>query len=139
MINKIIDGISEAINSEFGDTYNIFTESVEQGLVEPCFSILCLNPTNNLFRGKRYYRENKFCIHYFPSTDEKNIECNSVLERLYNCLERITVDEDLVNGTNMNSEIVDGVLNFFINYNIFVYKQESTITMNHYDAETEVN
>ena len=39
MINKIIDGISVAINSEFGDPYEIYTESIEQGLVEPCFSI----------------------------------------------------------------------------------------------------
>ena len=49
MINKIIDGISVAINAEFGDDYEIYTESVEQGLNEPCFSILCLNPTNEQF------------------------------------------------------------------------------------------
>ena len=29
MINKIIDGISVAINAEFGDDYEIYTESVE--------------------------------------------------------------------------------------------------------------
>ena len=43
MINEIIDGISVAINTEFGDDYEIYTESIEQGLEEPCFSILCLN------------------------------------------------------------------------------------------------
>lgn len=34
----------------------------EQGLKEPCFSIVCVNPTNELFRGKKYFRKNLFCI-----------------------------------------------------------------------------
>ena len=37
MINKIIDGICAVINLEFGDEYEIYTESIEQGLEEPCF------------------------------------------------------------------------------------------------------
>ena len=86
MINQIIDGISVAINSEFGDPYEIYTESIEQGLVEPCFSILCLNPTINQVLGKRYFRRNQFCIHYFPSSDEKRSECQAVFERLLNAL-----------------------------------------------------
>jgi len=129
MINKIIDAISVSINSEFGDGYEIYTEQLEQGLQEPCFSILCLNPTNELFLNKRYFRTNQFGIQYFPSTEEKNSECNAVLERLYGCLEWITmkVDEltgDLTRGTKMKGEVVDGVLNFFVNYDMFVYKVE---------------
>lgn len=125
MINKIIDAISEAIFTEFGDGYDIYTESIEQGLVEPCFSILCLNPTNDLFLGKRYKRTNQFMIQYFPSTDEKNKECNVVMERLFDCLETITVQGDLTRGTKMNGEMVDGVLNFQVNFDMFVYKVEN--------------
>jgi len=125
MINKIIDAVSVSINSEFGDGYEIYTESLEQGLKEPCFSVLCLNPTNELFLNKRYLRTNQFCIQYFPSTDEANSECNAVLERLYGCLELITVTDDLTRGSKMKGEVVDGVLNFFVNYDMFVYKVES--------------
>jgi hypothetical protein len=124
MINKIIDAISISINSEFGDGYEIYTESIEQGLEEPCFSVFCLNPTNELFRNNRYFRNNQFCIQYFPSTDEPKAECNAVLERLYDCLEKITVTGDLTRGSRMNGEVVDGVLNFFVNYNMYVYKVE---------------
>ena len=35
MINAIVEGISMALNTEFGDTYTIYAESVEQGLHEP--------------------------------------------------------------------------------------------------------
>lgn len=139
MINKIIDGISVAINAEFGDDYEIYTESVEQGLNEPCFSILCLNPTNEQFLGRRYFRKNQFCIHYFPKSEEKNKEINEVRERLFECLELVTVDGDLCRGTNMSSETSNGVLSFFVNYDMFMYKmQEGTPTMESYDYSTDV-
>ena len=77
MINKITDAISEAIYDEFGDGHEIYTEEVEQGLQEPCFAIIPLNLTNDLYRNKRYYRKNPFCIHYFPSTNDKRNECNN--------------------------------------------------------------
>lgn len=129
MINKIIDGISVAINSEFGDHCEIHTESIEQGLIEPCFSILCLNPTINQVLGKRYFRRNQFCVHYFPSSDEKRSECFTVLERLMDALEIITVDGDQCRGTDMHGEVVDNVLSFFVNYDMYVYKETTAEPM----------
>ena len=126
MINKIIDGISVAINSKFGDTYEVYTESIGQGLKEPCFSILCLNPTIEQFLGKRYFRTNQFCVNYFPSSGEKQFECLSVMDKLMTTLEIITVGGDLIRGTKMYGEIVDGVLSFFVNYDMFVYKETTT-------------
>ena len=124
MINDIINGICVAINKQFGDEYEIYTESVEQGFQEPCFSIVCLNPTINQVISKRYFRENQFCIHYFPKTREKRFECHQVSDRLFDALECITVTNDSILGTNIYSEIVDGVLSFFVNYDMYVYKNE---------------
>ena len=139
MINKIIDGISVAINSEFGDAYEIYTKSVEQGLKEPCFSVLCINPKMEQFLGKRYFRTNQLCIHYFPSSDEPRLECNMVQERLMDCLELITVDGDLVRGTSMHGEVNDDVLSFFVNYDMFVYKErEQADSMDSVKYNTDV-
>lgn len=138
MINKIIDGISISLNAEFGDDYKIYTESIEQGLKEPCFSIVCVNPTNELFRGKKYFRKNLFCIQYFPKGEDKRSECMDVLERMFDCLEVIKVDEDLQRGTSMHGEVVDQVLNFFVNYDMFVYKVESTDAMETMDLTSNV-
>lgn len=138
MINRIIDAISISINAEFGDEYEIYTESLEQGLKEPCFSIFCLNPTNELYRGKRYFRTNQMCIQYFPSSKEKNAECNSVLERLYNCLELITVDSDLTRGKRMKGEMVNEILTFFVNYDMFVYKVENKDLMEELGVNTNL-
>ena len=123
MINSIIEGISIALNTEFGERYTIYTESVEQGLKEPCFFISCLNPTSKVFLGERYFRTNQMCIQYIPTNASvEKEECNAITERLFNCLEYITVGEDLIRGSKMSSEIVDGVLNFFINYNLFTLR-----------------
>lgn len=122
MINKIIDGISTAIGDEFGDDYNIYTESIAQELEEPCFSIYLVNPKNIQFLGNRYKRTNIFEIVYFPATKDINYECNEVLERLYSCLELIMVDGDLVRGTLPEGEVIDGVLHFAINFNMFMLK-----------------
>lgn len=132
MISSIIKGISVAINTEFGDGYTIYTESIEQGLKEPCFFISCLNPTNKVFFGERYFRTNQMCIQYIPTnTSVEKEECNAVVERLFNCLEYITVEDDPVRGSKMNSEIVDGILNFFVNYDLFIMKlKNEEVAMN---------
>lgn len=124
MNNSIINAVGIALNTEFGDEYTIYSEAIEQGLEEPCFFIYCINPTNRQYFGKRYLRENPFCIQYIPA-DGLNAkqECIAVAERLYSCLEVIDEGGDLIRGTQMHYEIADGVLNFFVNYDMFVYRK----------------
>lgn len=139
MINSIIAGISIALNAEFGDSYEIHMEEIEQDLIEPCFFIQCLNPTMNLFFGKKYFRQNQFCIQYFPATTKKQAECNKVAERMLWCLEYIAVDGDLIRGTKMKYEVVDEVLNFFVNYDCFVYRVDEDLeSMESMDSSTSV-
>jgi len=130
MINSIIESISISLDAEFGGNYTNYTESVEQGLTTPCFFIFCLNPESRQFLGRRYFRENPICIQYFPADkDQAKEECNAVMERLFSCLEYIAVDGDLIRGTKMKGEVVDGILNFFVNYDFFVYKSADLIPM----------
>nr|DAL93838.1 MAG TPA: tail completion protein [Caudoviricetes sp.] len=130
MLNKIITGISQALDTEFNsdnEEYTIYTENVEQGLDEPCFFIFGLKPSNKQLVGNRYKRTYPFDIHYFPKDEDNyNNEINEVTERLFTALEYITVD-GLVRGTNMNAEIVDNVLHFFVDFNMIVRKEVEPI------------
>ncbi|WP_334293833.1 phage tail terminator family protein, partial [Clostridioides difficile] len=45
MLNNIIDGISVKLDKSFGESYTIYSEDVEQGINEPCFFIVPLNPS----------------------------------------------------------------------------------------------
>lgn len=124
MINKILDAISNALYEEFGDEYEIYSEDIKQDFKEPCFFIICLNPTEIDFIGSRYLRKYLFDIQYFPK-EKKNLnsELYSVQERLFNCMEYINMDKDLIRGTKIRGEVVDKKLHFFVTYNVFVIKK----------------
>lgn len=124
MTNQIIEGISNALFKEFGEEYEIHMEEIKQGLKEPCFFVSCLNPNIKRYPGKRYMQTNQFCIQYFPREGNEQRECNDVAERMMWTLEFITVEDFKMHGTNMNYEVVDGVLNFFVNYDGFLRKIE---------------
>lgn len=140
MINSTMESISISLNVEFGDKYKIYREAKKQGLKEPCFFIQCLNPTKRLFFRNRYFRQNQFCIQYFPKDElHGNEECYAVAERLLSCLEWLTVNGDSVMGAQMKYKIIDGVLHFFVNYDMFVYKvAESVPVMEEVSSETHV-
>ena len=110
MINKIIKGISQALYSEFGEEYNIYTEDVEQGLREPCFFVQCINPKITRFCGNQY----------FPKSKDYRAECFSVIDRMYKALEFIELDSEPLLGKGIDTNIYDGVLTLTINYDIFV-------------------
>lgn len=138
MINTVIESICLSLNAEFGDRYETFREAKKQDLKEPCFFIQCVNPGNGLFLGKRYFRQTMFCIQYFPETEGKeNKECYAVAERLFSCLEYLEVCGERTRGTRMRYEITDGILNFFVNYDMFVRKiGESVSVMETVSSET---
>lgn len=139
MIQTIIDGIAEALFQEFGSGYEIHTEEVKQGLVEPCFLIRCLNPTKNLFLGRCYRRTNQFSIQYIPSEMNEIEECNSVAERLFECLEDVILHGKPIHGTELNSEVKDGILTFTVNYDGFVLKDvQDETAMGDFDIKAEV-
>lgn len=136
-VEKLIDAIAEALFQEFGSSYEIYTEKVEQGLTEPCFMIRCVNPTKGVHLGVRYKRTNPFVIQYIPSTLEAYAECASVLERLFECLEYVTLDGIPVHGTELNGEVTDGILNFKVNYDGFIMKGRSETNMENLEILTE--
>ena len=138
MINTLIRAISCALNTEFGDDYECHMEEIEQDLNEPCFFIQCLNPTEELFIGRKYFRQNQFCIQYFPESDSgPNEECHSVAERLLACLKWLPVKDSQVMGRKMHYEVTDDMLHFFVNYDMFVYRvTEAAPVMEEFSVET---
>lgn len=140
MINEVIEAVSVSLNEEFGDGYEIHMEEIRQGLAEPCFFITCLLATSRLFRGSKQERTSQFCIQYFPESAEKQRECNAVAERMWRCLEYITLQgaDRPIRGTRMKYEVTDGILNFFVNYDTFAYRAEQQISMDTIESSTRV-
>ena len=86
MVNTIMEAIGIALNAEFGSNYEIHTEEMEQDLKRPCFLISCINHTSKLFLGKRYLKENTFCIRYFPEQEGQGKGNATKLQNGFSCV-----------------------------------------------------
>ncbi len=136
IINNIISAISINIYNEFGNGYEIYTEQMEQGFLQPCFYIANVKNDIKAMRNNRYKQENRFCIKFYTNDNNTNLSCNDIAIRLHFILEFITNIEtsEMLYGTKMTYEVVDGILNFYVNYNtVYSIKEEKTMmeTMNY--------
>lgn len=137
MINAVIEAVSAALYEEFGDRYRFHMEEVSQELEEPCFFIQALEPSGRLLRGPRYTRINPLCIQYFPESEEEpNRECYDAAERMFACLEQITIEGVTCRGTRRRYKVVDGRLNFFINYDCILRREEPEQSMEEMTSRT---
>ena len=128
MFSNIVDGISIKLNSIFGDGYEIYSEDVEQGLTEPCFFIKSLPVQNRRLLGKRKQRTYSFVITYFPKNN--NAEMQDVAEKLLDGLEYIIlITGEIIRGHSLEAEIVDGLLQFSVQYVVFLNDYENEESM----------
>lgn len=131
IIEDIINGISNSLFNTFGESYAIYADkNVQQGLKNPCFFISCLNSSHETKLKNRYFRNHPFIVQYFPIDELDNFELLNVAEKLVDCLEIITLlNGDKIQGTSIKYEIVDGILHFKVNYNLFLMKITETDSM----------
>ena len=135
MINAIIKAIAKALDEQFNaeaDAYEIYDEEIKQDLQEPAFFIQSLNPSTDLFLGKRYLQHTHILIQYFPKSEtDYQAECNAIGQQLIWIVEWITCEGDdrPIRGTKMHYEVIDGILNFFVDYEFFIRKVETGIPM----------
>ncbi|MCM1297134.1 MAG: hypothetical protein NC311_16460 [Muribaculaceae bacterium] len=121
MLNDIITGIAKALGTGFGLDYRVYKNDVKQGLTEPCFFIAVLKPEQTPLLGDRAIWRNPFDIHYFPKEPGTNEELYNVATKLMYYLRYITLpDGDMLRGMSISYEAVDGVLHFFVSYNMIV-------------------
>lgn len=121
MINDIINGIASALHQRFGAEYAIYKEDISQGFTEPCFSIVLIRSEKVPYLKNRYLLKHRFDVHFFPKPGKnKKSECYDVADTLHSTLEYINVLDFSFRGTKMTSEIVDGVLHFFVEYDKFI-------------------
>lgn len=121
MLNDIITGIAKALGTIFGPDYRVYKNDVKQGLTEPCFFIATLKPEQKPLLGDRAIWRNPFDIHFFPKEPGTNEELYNVAEQLMFGLRYITLPNgDLLRGLSISYEAVDGVLHFFVTYNMIV-------------------
>lgn len=125
-IDDVRKGIMKQINT-FRDkaTTEIYSEDIPQNFKEPCFFIIEIRSSQARELGNRYKRGHLYDIHYFPNpkSNSKNEDMREIAEIMYDNLEYIEVKGKLTMGLDLNHQIIDGVLHFFVKYPFFLYKE----------------
>lgn len=143
VVNEIVLGIAAKVKTIYKDKgdYPIYTDNEEQGLVKPCFFIKVLNgdESREIGLSNKFYKDllNLVVIGY---TLDGNTEIlNAMIDNLYG-LEYIELsDRSLIRAVKLHPKIEDGVLHFFVDYKLFVKKDDvESIKMGDYDFSEEV-
>ena len=132
MVNQLFDDITRALYKEFGDSCKYYVEEIEQNSQRPCFSVGALNPIIESHSLVRYTRITPIVIHYFTDKDATNDakkDVHRVAERLWQTLEYLEFNGNLIRGDSISWDVVEGVLQFFITYTFDVYKVEDKVMM----------
>lgn len=137
MVNSVLNSISKALYTEFGDIHHYYVEDVEQKSQLPCFTIDVLNPLSRSVNRKDYYRTVPVVIHYF--TDNKNSTRKHSLqvgEQVLECLEYLEIENRLVRAEGMSYHFVDDVLQVFLTYRFWTEKPENIPSMDDMDLHS---
>lgn len=119
MVNDVIAAVSNALYTEFGGEYRIYSDNVEQNLVRPCFFINVVRPAllpGSIGRDKMSV---PLVVQYFPTSVGKRTECYAVSEQLFNCLKYPEYEGVTYRGTDLKFDINDDKLNFYVHYKFF--------------------
>lgn len=127
MYNDIMDAVTRKLDLLFPET-TVYTSGVEQGLIEPCFFVGFLEPSERPLLGHRYFCSTGMSIQYLPGEVEQPArELNGVMEILMDSLEYLTLpDGSLMRGTKRSGELRDASLTFFVNYDRFKMRTGKT-------------
>lgn len=141
MVNEILYAVTNRLNELYPE-YPIYTDGVGQGIEEPCFFVNLLEPSRKPMLGGRSFQQNGFCIQYFPEDlPQRSEKLNAVADCLMDEMEFITLqDGSQLRGSGCSYRVTDGVLSFFVNYNLFlVRKAEKEETMKEIEVRAEVS
>lgn len=119
MENDIVKGIAKALRDTFGPGYRIYQNDIEQGFQTPCFFILSMKATPSPLGKDRFLLKSPFDVHFFPEDEKDNAVMQAIAWQLWQALEFITLPGgDKLHGTSMSWEVQDGVLHFFVSFNM---------------------
>lgn len=140
MFNDLIDAISKRLLEYFPESVpNIYSENIEQGFSEPCFYIFLINSTNKNKLGPGRSKRYKFDIMYF-NNNLGNDDLNTMGDKLSTVLEDIQIGDALIHGFDIEYEVKDNKLHFFVEYPVLAsYEVEKVSKMASLKERIDIN
>lgn len=124
MIQRIVEEMKGKLEQLFGPDCTIHTEPADSQ-EGPSMFLCLLSDRKKPLLGSRFSMEYSFDLQYHPGKAQKTYEaCEKAAQILYDNLLYLPVGDDLTRGKDMNSNITDGVLHFFVTYPLMMVQEE---------------
>lgn len=139
-VKGIIKGIVTALKNEF-QKVKVYTESIEQGVIAPCFFVRPLTYSISRHFNNRYKTDLSIVIQYLAENETKTTsEMLEISRRLFFALEVIDTDDGIIRAMNLtNEDNSEGVFTFTINYKYYTRLINDDEHMNGYTYKGEVD
>lgn len=131
--NKVISSISMAIHNvdEWKDI-DIYKEKDNEEINTPRIFIWLMNATESnrrTFKTETYEVMQMMQIRYYPDENSttKYQDCLDFAHKLKRVLKIINVDDVIIRGSNINFNIDENILKFYVDYTYRVYYQPEEV------------
>lgn len=127
MYNEILDGIVKKLQVLFPET-ETFINPLGEGESKPCFQVGITKSEEQPVNGNRYFRSIGVSVKYYPKEPETaSREMNQVLDVLMDEFEYVIAESgSSFKGSSRNGTIEGGVLDFQVDYQIYILKSHTT-------------
>lgn len=119
MVNSLLNAVTKQLGTKFGTTYHYYKEDLEQNFTKPCFTVDMRLPVQRSRSPIMYDRTMPVVIHYFTNNEKtKKRELYDMAEQIFECLEYLNYKDGLLRGEDISWRVTEGVLQFFITYEL---------------------
>lgn len=135
MINTTQEIVNRLRTAFAPEQYDIYTESIEQGFAAPCFSLRLLRADATPYPSGWQEIVQHFDVRFFPTESRPREQCRETALTLMLLLRQT----EHLRGENLEWQITDDVLHFFVDFRQFVRETQEDNPMEtlHQTTETE--
>ncbi len=119
MVETLTEGIVESIRDRWGEEYKIYTESVYQNVLKPCFFVECQEVRNVQLLGRKFFLRVKMKVSFFNDGDEKKHMGEKLVGEIFSLMNTVKKDGNIFYGRGLKSTWENDALIIIGEYDLF--------------------
>lgn len=124
MVEKLLGALAKSVRDAFEEKVEVYTESVHQGVVKPCFFVQCEECERVEMLNRNFFVRVHVALTYDNDGDEKRYDAQCITAKLFDLLGVVRVGENFFNGRKIHGRWEDGKMVVRVCYDMWCAKME---------------